>query len=101
MLGLNFCFYDFDNPTLAEPILVAARLTYKPVAIDLRERNLRGWDTWYAFLVWNQERRYNEAMVVNPKKRATIERVMVAAAPVFSIRNLESASALVDLVGVI
>jgi hypothetical protein len=102
MLGLNCCFYDFDNPALVEPILVAARLTYKPKPIDASERNLRGWDPWYAFLVWNKETPYNETITIeNPPKRHTIERVVVAAAPLFSINNLEAAAALVDSVGMI
>jgi hypothetical protein len=102
MLGLNCCFYDFDNPAFVEPILVAARLTYRQKVVDAGERNLRGWDPWYAFLVWNKEKKYNSPITIeNPQKRDTVERVIVAAAPLFSINNLEAASALVDLVGTI
>ncbi len=99
-LSVNICFYDLNDPRFVEPIFVVARITYEPMAVDQREKLKRGWDPWYAFLSWIPERRYGEAVTIQrPKKRDTIETITVAAAPLFTIRTLESAVALIDLVG--
>ncbi len=100
MLGVNVCFYDLNDPRFVEPMLVVANLSYQPMTVDQGEKYLRGWDPWFAFLSWNKDRKYREAIrIERPKKRGTIEHVVVAAAPLFSISNLQTALEVVDLVG--
>jgi hypothetical protein len=100
MLGLNACFYDFTQPQFIEPVLIAARLTYSGKLIDASERSERGWDPWYAYFNWTTEKRYSEAITISrPPKRATLERVVLAASPLYDIRTLEAALTLLSLVG--
>jgi hypothetical protein len=99
-LGVNICFYDVNDPQFVEPILVAAKISYEPDTMEPAEKLKRCWDPWFAFLEWAPTRSYYEAMTINrPSKRGTIEEITVAAVPLFNITSLESALALIDIVG--
>ena len=98
MLGINVCFYDLNDPKFVEPILVAAHIVYQPMTVDQTEKYQRGWDPWFAFLSWGNDRRYGEPIQIErPRKRGTIEHLTVAAQPLFSVNN--AGLVLIDMVG--
>jgi hypothetical protein len=100
VLGINICFYDENDLTLAEPLFVVANTRYLTGVADQQEKVKKGWDPWSAFLGWSPERVYGTAITIErPTKRSSIEQVTVAAAPLYSITSLEAATHLVDLVG--
>jgi hypothetical protein len=100
MLGINICFFDENDNTLVEPLFVAANVRYISATSDPQEKTRKGWDPWSAFLAWSPERVYGQPILIeNPPKRPSIERVIVAAAPLYSVVALEDALAIVDLVG--
>jgi hypothetical protein len=95
VLGVNICFYDQNDKKFVEPIVVVANIQYLPGPSDPQEKLKKGWDPWYAFLAWidSDHRIYGEAIKIEkPSKRANIEQVMVAAAPLYTISSLKAAA---------
>jgi hypothetical protein len=102
VLGVNICFYHQNDKKFVEPIVVVANVRYLPGPSDPQEKLKKGWDPWYAFLGWidSDQRIYRKAITIEkPSKRPNIEQVTVAAAPMYTIINLDAAMQLVDLVG--
>ena len=100
VIGVNICFYDQNDPSLLEPLFVAARTQYMTGASDPQEKLRKGWDPWYAFLDWSPQRVYNQVITIErPAKRPSIDKVFVAATPLYSVITLEAALAVVDLIG--
>jgi hypothetical protein len=96
VLGVNICFYD--DSKVVEPLFIVANTRY--LAGVPEENTKKGWDPWYAFLSWSPERVFNMPITIEkPSKRSNIELVTVAAAPLYTILNLEAATRLIDLVG--
>jgi hypothetical protein len=96
VLGVNICFYD--DLRVVEPIFIVANIHY--FAGVPEENTKKGWDPWFAFLEWSPERTFNKALSIEkPSKRPNIELVTVAAAPLYTILNLEAATHLIDMVG--
>lgn len=100
VLGVNICFYDPHDMTLVEPLFVVANTLYGTGVADQQEKLKKGWDPWSAFLGWNAERAYGTAYTVEkPEKRSSVQRAVVAAAPLYTITSLDAAMKLVQLVG--
>ncbi len=100
MLGVNICFFDENDSAFVEPLFVVANIRYISAISDAQEKTRKGWDPWYAFLEWSPQRVYGQPIVVEkPSKRPSIERVTVAAAPLYSVVTLTDALALIELVG--
>ena len=100
MLGINLCFFDESDNAFVEPLFVAANIQYVSATSDPQEKIRKGWDPWNAFLDGSPQRMYSQRIVVEkPPKRPSIERVTVAAAPLYSVVTLADALAIVDLVG--
>jgi hypothetical protein len=98
VLGVNICFHDHPRRRFPEPIFVVANSRYTAAIADSKEEAQRLWDPWSAFLDWNSDRRFGEPLTV-PPGRGTIEHIVVAAAPLYSITSLEEAMKAVRMVG--
>lgn len=99
VLGFNICFHNFPKRQFPEPIFVTANVEYDPATPDRQEELLRTWDPWAAFLDWNSDSEFGKAIETSPR-RGTIEKIVVAAVPLYSITSLEAALKVVDLVGI-
>jgi hypothetical protein len=98
VLGVNVCLHNHPKRLFDEPIFVVANVQYNPAAPDPNEESWRAWDPWAAFLDWNSDRAYGKALTISPR-RSTIEKIVVAAASLYSITSLEAAIGIIDLVG--
>ncbi len=98
VLGLNVWFHNHPKRLCDEPVFVAAKVKYVPETPDNKEESWRAWDPTAAFFDWSSERAFGEAMTVSPH-RGTIESIVVAAVPLYSITSLEAAVRVIDLVG--
>jgi len=98
VLGVNICIHDHPTNRFEEPLFVVANVGYDPATPDRQEELQRSWDPWSAFLDWNEDRCYGKALAVSPK-RATIQSIVVAAVPLYSIASLDIALQTIDLVG--
>lgn len=98
VLGINVCLHDHPKRLFDEPIFVAANVQYNPAAPDTNEESYRVWDPWSAFLDWNSDRTFGKALTV-PPGRSMIEKIDVAAAPLYFITSLDAAIGIIDLVG--
>lgn len=100
MLGINICFFDENDPAFVEPLFVAANIQYASATSDPQEKTRKGWDPWYAFLEWSPLRVYGQPIVIDkPPKRPSVERITVAAGPLYSVETLEDALSLIGFVG--
>lgn len=98
VLGLNLCFHDHPHRRFPEPIFVVANAEYDPAVPDRQEELQRAWDPWSAFFDWNSERTLGKALATSPR-RGSIQKITVAAVPLYSINSLSAAIETIDLVG--
>jgi len=98
VLGLNICFHAHPNRHFEEPYFLAANILYDPATPDRPEQLQRAWDPWSAYLDWNTDWSYGKALEIAPR-RGTIEKIVVAAAPLYSVTSLEAAMRTINLVG--
>ncbi len=98
VLGLNACFHNHPKRQFPEPIFLAANVQYDPAKPDRPEQLQRAWDPWSAYFDWSTDRSFGKALEVAPR-RGTIEKIVVAAAPLYSIISIESAMKIINLVG--
>jgi hypothetical protein len=97
--AVNICFFDVNDLSFEEPILVAAHISYFSVAKNMPEKSKRAWDPWTAFASWNQEKVFNKRIVLDgPLKGGAIQSVILTATPLFSIHNQETVKALINAV---
>ena len=62
VVALNLCFFDSEDPTLDEPILVAAELNYD--SQSTAKDTSRAWDPWNAFFIWGERPKLHDVFVV-------------------------------------
>jgi len=99
VLGINICFFDENDSAFVEPLFVAANTRYVTATSDPQEKIRKGWDPWNAFLDWSPQRLYSQPILIEKPKRASVERVTVAAAPLYSVATLTDALSIIDMVG--
>jgi hypothetical protein len=98
VLGINVCLHNHPKRLFDEPIFVVANVQYIPATSDATEESWRAWDPWAAFLDWGTDTAFGKALTI-PPRRSTIEKIVVAAVPLYSITSLEAAIGAIDLVG--
>lgn len=99
-LVATICFFDLRKPErLPEPVFVAANIEYLNPEPDATEKLKRAWDGWYGFVEWAQNRDFHRQMIVDCPSQREIGKMILAAAPLYSITTIEAATKLVDLVG--
>jgi hypothetical protein len=98
VLGVSVRLHNHPKPPFDEPILIVGNVQYITEAPDNTEQSWRAWDPSAAFLDWSHEKSFGKAITVSPR-RSTIEKIVVAAVPLYSITSLEAAIRVIDLVG--
>ena len=101
VLCINICFFNGNDPKFEEPILVRQLTSFmRQHSTGSNCKLKRGWDAWYAFFDWAPERVYDQPITLTrPPKRPTIESLVVAAVPLFEMKNIDDVKKLVELVG--
>ena len=92
------CLHDHPKRQFDEPIFIVGNVQYSPAVTDASDESWRPWDPWAAFFDWSADKAFGKALAVSPR-RSTIEKIVVAAAPLYSITSLEAAIGTIDLVG--
>ena len=98
ILGVNVCFHDQPKRLFPEPIFVVANTSYIPEPPTREEELTRAFDPWSAYLDWAQDKSFGRALEVEPF-RPTIQKIVIAAEPLFSITSLDAALHTIGLVG--
>ena len=98
VLGVSVRLHNHPRPPFDEPIFIVGNVQYAPETPDNSEESWRAWDPSAAFLDWSPEKAFGKALTVSPR-RGTIEKIVVAAVPLYSITSLEAAIRVIDLVG--
>jgi hypothetical protein len=98
VLGVSVWLHNHPGIPLDEPIFIVGNAQYTPETTDSNEESWRSWDPLAAFGDWNSERTFGQALTVAPK-RSTIEKIVVAAEPLYSINSLEAALKVIDMIG--
>jgi hypothetical protein len=98
ILGVNVCFHDHPKRHFSEPLFVVANSRYMDTKPDRAEELWRSWDPWAAWLDWTTDKEFGKALEVT-HRRPTLEKIVVAAVPLFSITSLDDAVRIINLVG--
>ena len=98
-LGVNICFHDHgrEGESSPEPLFIAANIQYDPEQAE-ESFATKSWDPWIAFLDKNPEGIYGTAIAISPW-RSNIKRIAVTASPLFSIRSIDDAIRVINVVG--
>lgn len=99
VLGLNACFHNHPKRFFAEPLFLAANVLYDPAKPDRPEQIQRAWDPWSAYFDWSTDRTIGKVLEVAPQ-RGTIQKIVVIAAPLYSLTSIEDAMNLVNRIRV-
>ncbi len=98
ILGVNICFHNQEfRRYFPEPLFIAANVQYDSTQVD-ESLATRAWDPWAAFLDWNSDKSHGKVLDVSPG-RATIEKIVVVAVPLYSIASIQAAIDTINLVG--
>jgi|SRR5579862_3444284 len=98
VLGVSVWMHNYPERSFDEPIFIVGNVQYTPEAPDSNEDSWRPWDPLAAFWDWSAERTFGQGLNVAPK-RSSIEKIVVAAEPLYSIDCLEAALRVIDTVG--
>lgn len=96
--GITVSFFDYQR-RVEEPLLIVAELQYHVEGEESQIKSVcKGWDIWYAFLDWSENRQLDVILAGRNIDNGRIEWFKVVAVPLYSIQSMQDVEKLMSRV---